>query len=124
MDPLDILVDTSDLLDRWGWIQHRDETEEGLDLVSAIEVATGLSLRNALPDEDRVLDLFLDPGVDVALRTLARVVGPIPDEEPLPDQRWAWVHALTCFNDAPATTANDVRVVLAAGRDVLTASLR
>ena len=99
-------------LKRWGWVQRVEEGEDGLDLVAAFEHVTRASLRSATPEEDLVLDHFLPPGVDSALREVARVLGPVPGDGPLPDERWAWIHTMTCFNDSPSTSEHAVRQVL------------
>lgn len=96
----------------WGWVQRVGESEEGLDLVTAFEVVGHVRLHGTTPDEDRVAGAFADPALDDALALVAQIVGSDPDDGPLPAQRWAWVHILTVFNDAPTTTARDVDALL------------
>ena len=111
-------------LERWGWVQRVEEDEGGLDLVAAFEHVSGATLRSATPEADVVLDRFLPPEVDAAMRAVARVLGPVPGEEPLPDERWAWIHTITCFNDAPETSFASVRRVLSTAREVLASARR
>lgn len=110
-------------LDRWGWVQLTVETENGLDLVTAFEVVTRVPLHRTTPDEDLVADVFAEPALDDALRLVAQIVVGDPADGQLPAERWAWVHALTVFNDAPSTTAGDVRLVLTMAGDVARARL-
>lgn len=112
------------VLEQWGWVQRAEEDEDGLDVVGAFEAVCGADLRSATLEADLVLDRFLPPEIDSALRAVARVLGPVPGDEPLPDERWAWVHTITCFNDAPGTTFGSVRNVLRTASDVLDSACR
>jgi hypothetical protein len=118
VDTVELLDAVRSELDRWGWVQLTDETENGLDLVTAFEAVTRMPLKGTTPEEDRIIDTFAEPALDDALRIVAGIVGGDPDDGQLPGQRWAWVHALTVFNDAPTTTERDVRLVLTIAGDV------
>ena len=121
---VDVIEQVLAALERWGWVQRAVEDEDGLDLVGAFEAVCGADVRSATPEADLVLDRFLPKEVDAALRAVARVLGPVPDEGPLPDERWAWIHTITCFNDAPETTFGAVRNVLSTASGVLGSARR
>lgn len=105
-------------LARWGWVQLIGETQEGLDLVAAFEVVVQVPLQGTTPEEDRLAGAFADPALDEALALVAQIIGSDPSDGPLPEERWAWVHTLTTFNDRPTTTARDIDSVLSAAGEV------
>jgi hypothetical protein len=112
MESVELLDGVNELIERWGWVQHADETEDGLDLVAAFEVASGVPIRTTSYEHDLLAGFFADEALDRALAMTAEVIGTDPADGPVPDERRAWVHVITCFNDAPATTAGDVMRVL------------
>jgi len=112
MESVELLDGVNELIERWGWVQHADETEDGLDLVAAFEVASGVPLRTTSYEHDLLAGFFADEALDRALSMTAEVIGADPQDSPLPDERWAWVRVITCFNDSPTTTAAEVALVL------------
>ena len=56
-----------------------------------------------------------------ALAIVAEVIGADPEDRDLPSERWAWVHTITCFNDASSTDDVDVRRVLILASEVASA---
>ena len=113
-----ILGTVVDTLERWGWVQHATAAVDGFDIVGAFEESTGVPLRNASADDDAVISAFVDPVCDAALRTLAHLIGPDPSDGPIPDERWAWVHVITQFNDQPDQTWPVVRRILHEAREI------
>lgn len=120
METVELLDGVKELIERWGWVQHTTESADGLDVVSAFEVAAGVPLRGTTREQDAVISVFADQALDDALAIAAEVVGGDPQDGELPDERWAWVHVLTCFNDDPSTTAQRVQRVLVLASDVAT----
>ena len=114
-----VLLETVvEMLERWGWVQHATAAAEGFDIVGAFEESTGVPLRNSSADEDAVISKFVHPACDAALRTLAHLIGPDPSDGPIPDERWAWVHVITQFNDRPDQTWPVVRRILHEAREI------
>lgn len=124
MNTVELIDAVRSELAEWGWVQLVSETEEGLDLVAAFEVVSQVPLQGTTPEEDLIAGAFADPALDEALALVAQIIGPDPDDGPLPVQRWAWVHTLTMFNDAPATTARDIDAVLGAAGEVARTRVR
>lgn len=112
METVELLDGVTELIERWGWVQQTSESEDGLDLVAAFEVAAGVPLRDTTQELDLVVSAFADEALDRALGIVAEIIGADPDDGDPPQERWAWVHTITCFNDAGSTTDADVRQVL------------
>jgi len=120
METVELLDGVKELIERWGWVQHSTESADGLDVVSAFEVTAGVPLRGTTPEQDAVISVFADDELDNALAIAAEVVGGDPQDGELPNERWAWVHVLTCFNDDPSTTVHSVQRVLVMASEVAT----
>ena len=91
------------LLRSWGWVQHRTRDANGFDLIGAFEEIEQCQLLNASPEVETVHEAFANPRLDAALRLVSDAVGSDPDDGDLPEERWAWVHRITAFTDAPTT---------------------
>ncbi len=113
-----VLAEVLEILERWGWVQHATAAADGFDIVGAFEESTGVPLRNSSADEDAVISAFAHPACDAALRTLAHLIGPDPSDGPIPDERWAWVHVITQFNDQFDLTWPVVRRILHEAREI------
>src|SRR4051794_28459068 len=98
METVELLDGVTELIERWGWVQRTSESEDGLDLVAAFEVAAGVPLRDTTPEHDLFISDFADESLDRALAILAEVIGTSPEDRDLPSERWAWVHSINRFN--------------------------
>lgn len=119
MSGVNVLEAVVEILERWGWVQHAAVAAGGFDIVGAFEESTGVPLRNLAADEDAVISAFVEPSCDAALRALAHLIGPDPVDGPIPDERWAWVHVITQFNDRSGQAWPVVRRKLHEARDLV-----
>mgnify|MGYP000334830184 FL=1 len=114
-----VLEDVLEILERWGWVQNTDRSPDGFDLVAAFEEVCGFPLRDTTVEEDSVIAAFADPSCDAALCKFAHVIGVDPADGPIDDERWAWVHVVTVFNDRPSQSWPVVRRSLHEARSTL-----
>lgn len=113
-----VIEEVLEVLERWGWVRDLTRSEDGFDVVAAFEEVIGYPLRDTTLEEDLVTAAFTDPSFDEALREVAHVIGVDPSDGPVADERWAWVHVVTVFNDRTDQTWPVVRRTLHEARDL------
>lgn len=107
-----------DLLERSGWARRPTDQAGSLDIMGAFEAVTGVRAPSSVPPIDRVGAAFADPSISEALRIVAHLVGPDPEDEPSLGERGEWVSAITRFNDRDGQTWEVIRRTLHEAREI------